>query len=601
MKYLITLLLFLLASALALAEEPLDPDVAIRVSASAPDSQHIALDFTVADGYYLYRHRFSFEPASAGLALGPAGIPEGKPKHDEYFGDVETYRGKLRIVLPVTAGLADTTAKVLAGYQGCADMGVCFPPVKRELAVGGDTGTGLIARALGSFSVSRADKIGNGAAAQLDADDSSRLAGLLGSGHLLAILATFFGAGVLLAFTPCMLPMLPILSGIIVGHGTRVSRGRSLALATAYVIGMAVTYALAGVAAGLSGTLLSAALQNAWVLGAFALIFVVLALAMFGFYELQLPTALQSRLSGSANSQQGGSFFGVTVMGVLSALIVGPCVAAPLAGALLYIARTGDALLGGAALFVMALGMGVPLLVVAGAARELLPKAGPWMESVKKAFGVMLLGLAIWLVGPLLPTAVVMLAWATLLIISAVFLHALDPLPPQARNWMRFWKGIGVIALVAGASLVLGALGGARDPLQPLAFLRISTAVDESDGLKFESVKSVAELDRRLAEGRPVMLDFYADWCVSCKEMDRFTFADPRVQDQLKDALLLRADVTANDAEDKALLKRFGLFGPPGILFFGASDCGRPPLRVIGYQKADEFLGTLARRPVLTC
>jgi thiol:disulfide interchange protein DsbD len=263
---------------------------------------------------------------------------------------------------------------------------------------------------------------------------------------------------------------------------------------------------------------------------------------------------------------------------------------------LLYIARTGDAVLGGGALFVMALGMGLPLILAASAARELLPKAGPWMESVKKAFGVMLLALAIWLVTPVLPVAVCMLAWAALLIISAVFLRALDPLPRHAHAWLRFWKGIGVIALIAGAGLVIGALGGARDPLQPLSFLHNSAAAEPATNLPFERIKSLADLDRKLAQGRPVMLDFYADWCVSCKEMEHFTFSDPRVRDALKDVLLLQADVTANDAEDKALLKRFGLFGPPGILFFDSQGKELETLRVIGYQKADLFLETLAQR-----
>jgi thioredoxin:protein disulfide reductase len=419
---------------------------------------------------------------------------------------------------------------------------------------------------------------------------------LLNGGNLLLILLSFFGAGLLLAFTPCMLPMLPILSGIIVGHGPHVSRMRSAFLASIYVLGMALTYAIAGVAAGLSGTLLSAALQNAWVLGGFAAIFVALACAMFGFFDLQLPTALQSRLSETANHQRGGSVIGVAVMGVLSALIVGPCVAAPLAGALLYIAKTGDAVLGGSALFVMALGMGAPLIVIAVAARGLLPHAGPWMESVKKAFGVMLLALALWLVGPVLPEVVVMLAWASLAIVCAVYLHALDPLPPQSKGARRFWKGIGVLMLIVGSALLIGALGGSRDPLQPLGFLRGANAAQNLGKLPFETITDLAELDRRLAQGRPVMLEFSADWCVSCKELERFTFSDARVADALKGAVLLKADVTANSAADQALLKRFGLFGPPGILFFDANGREIETARVLGYQNADEFLATLARR-----
>jgi len=283
-------------------------------------------------------------------------------------------------------------------------------------------------------------------------------------------------------------------------------------------------------------------------------------------------------------------------MGVLSALIVGPCVAAPLAGALLYIAKTGDALLGGVALFVMALGMGAPLILVAVATRGLLPHAGPWMESVKRSFGVILLALALWLVTPVLPQVVVMLAWAALAIVCAVFLHALDPLPPQSKGARRFWKGVGVLLLIVGSALLIGALGGSRDPLQPLGFLRGASAAETSTKLPFQPVGSVAELDARLAEGKPVMLDFYADWCVSCKEMERFTFSDPRVAAALKDTVLLKADVTGNTAAHQALLKRFGLFGPPGIVFFDAAGKEIDASRVVGFQPAEDFLATLAAR-----
>ncbi|MCL2657099.1 MAG: protein-disulfide reductase DsbD [Betaproteobacteria bacterium] len=597
MKYLIWVFLFFCPH-LVQAKQLLEPEQAFQVSASPLDEKHVAVDFRIADGYYLYRHRFSFASRSDGISFGKAEIPDGQHKHDDAFGDVEIYRHALRVILPLSAGSVSSDTKLAVSYQGCSDIGVCYPPATRELSPT-SSGESLIGRALSRFSGDSAQQ-NDAPAAAVPAvstrDESSQLASLLSRGKLVPILATFFGAGLLLAFTPCMLPMLPILSGIIIGQGHRVARGRAFALASAYVMGMAVTYALAGVAAGLSGSLLAAALQNAWVLSAFAAVFVVLSLAMFGFYELQLPTALQSRLSGSANTQRGGSFIGVTVMGVLSALIVGPCVAAPLAGALLYIARTGDAVLGGVALFVMALGMGLPLILAASAARELLPKSGPWMESVKKTFGVILLAVAIWLVTPVLPVAVCMLAWAALLIISAVFLRALDPLPRHAQAWLRFWKGIGVIALIAGAGLVIGALGGARDPLQPLSFLHNSAAAEVTTSLPFERIKSLADLDRKLAQDRPVMLDFYADWCLSCKEMERFTFSDPRVRDALKGVLLLQADVTANDAEDKALFKRFGLFGPPGILFFDAQGKELETLRVIGYQKADLFLETLAQR-----
>jgi len=378
-----------------------------------------------------------------------------------------------------------------------------------------------------------------------------------------------------------------------------VTKRRGLMLSVAYVLGMAVTYAIAGVFAGMSGTLISNALQNPWALGFGALVFVALAFSMFGFYELQLPSFMQSRFSEASNRMQGGKLTGVFMMGAFSALIVGPCVAAPLAGALLYIGQTGDVVLGGVSLFSLALGMGVPLLLVGIAGGALLPRAGAWMESVKKFFGVMLLGVAIWLIAPMLPEFIGMGLWAALLIISGVFLKALEPLAVNASGWPRFWKGIGVITLVAGLAILLGALGGSRDILQPLKVFKGGVAAGTAAGtetghLQFQRLKSVSELDAavKAATGRYVVLDFYADWCVSCKEMEKFTFSDARVQARLKDAVLLQADVTGNSADDKALLKRFSLFGPPGIIFFDKSGA-EIGFRVVGYEAADKFLASL--------
>ncbi|WP_374401045.1 protein-disulfide reductase DsbD [Niveibacterium sp.] len=603
MKFLISLLLCSFTTTALAAPDLLEPEKAFSVTAQAQDAHTVSLQFAIEKGYYLYKHRFAFEPQDASLKLAAASYPAGERKQDEFFGEVEIFRGDLAVSVPVASGEVRDGQQLSVTYQGCADVGVCYPPQTTLVTLGGADGGGLLSRALGKLGArsDAAPAVSPGgpaiaAAAPVSADESGRLAGLLRTGKLSLILLSFFGAGLLLAFTPCMLPMLPILSGIIVGQGAHVTRARSAALAGVYVLGMALTYAVAGVAAGLSGTLLSAALQNAWVLGGFAAIFVVLAFAMFGFYELQLPSALQSRLSDRANHQRGGSVLGVAVMGVLSALIVGPCVAAPLAGALLYIAKTGDAWLGGFALFVMALGMGAPLILIAVATRGLLPHAGPWMESVKRSFGVILLALALWLVTPVLPQVVVMLAWAALAIVCAVFLHALDPLPPQAKGARRFWKGVGVLLLIVGSALLIGALGGSRDPLQPLGFLRGATAAETSTKLAFQPVSNVAELDARLAEGRPVMLDFYADWCVSCKEMDRFTFSDPRVAAALKDTVLLKADVTGNTEAHQALLKRFGLFGPPGIVFFDAAGKEIASTRVVGFQPVEDFLATLATR-----
>jgi len=409
------------------------------------------------------------------------------------------------------------------------------------------------------------------------------------------VLASFLGFGLLLTFTPCVLPMIPILSGIIVGEGRDLGKLRALALSLAYVLGMAVTYAAAGIAAAYSGSLIAAALQNVWVLTTFAAVFAALAGSMFGLYELQLPGFLRQPLSAAHQRLEGGKLVSVALMGVLSAVIVSPCVAAPLAGALLYINQTRDVMLGGAALFAMAIGMGAPLVAVGVSEGALLPKSGRWMVGVKKFFGVLLLAVAIWIVSPVLPPMAVMLAWAALFIGSAVLLGALDSLPAKAAVWARLWKAAGVMSLIAGIALVAGAFAGSRDPLRPLAGLAGEGASRSAAPAKFQRVVSLAELDEKLrSPGRPVVLDFYADWCVSCKEMESFTFSDARVKARLDGMLLLQADVTANSEADKQLLKKYSLFGPPGIVFFDAQGREIKGLRVIGYQNADRFLKTLA-------
>jgi thiol:disulfide interchange protein DsbD len=583
---LIALLTF---SCLARGAEPelLEPDKAFRFSAQLKDARSIEISYRIAPGYYLYRDKFRFTVSPAVAKAGAAQLPDGKKHRDEFFGEVETYRGDLRIVLPLELdGAFPPVLTLTALSQGCADVGVCYVPheQKAELKLAAAGG------APGDVSFGQLFGLQQGAAGA----DDARIARVFEGGFWLVI-AFFFGCGLLLSLTPCVLPMVPILSGIIAGAGGTVTRTKGFVLAAVYVLGMAITYAVAGVAAGLSGAMLSATLQSPWVLGAFAAVFVALAGAMFGLYELQLPVALQSRIAEASNRLHGGHLAGVFSMGVLAALIVGPCVAAPLAGALLYIGQSRDVVLGGSALFVMALGMGVPLLAVGASAGALLPRAGPWMGTVNRFLGSLLLAVAIYLVSPFLSLSVQMFLWAVLLIVTAIFLRAIDPLPPDAHGFLRFAKGLGVIALITGVAYLVGAFSGSRDLLQPLSGLRVAAGESGHAETPFVRVGSGAELDARIrdAAGRPVMLDFYADWCISCKEMERYTFSDERVRARFRDMVLLQADVTANNADHGTLLKRFRLFGPPGIVFFDREGREIQGLRVIGYQSADRFLVSL--------
>ncbi len=599
-------LLLLLCSGFVRATEPvlLEPEKAFAFSAYMAGPDTVEVRYVIAPGYYMYRDKFRFTLEPATLARGEPQLPPGKIKKDEFFGETEVYRNEVRITLPIQTVSQPVRSVLTAVSQGCADVGVCYVPVeqKAELRLA-SAGSGTIGDAVSGdgvlsrlFSGSR--DAAPGAASPRPAQGEDDLIAGLFHGEAWLLIGSFFVFGLLLSFTPCVLPMVPILSGIIVGSGQHLTRTHGLLLSGIYVLGMALTYALAGVAAGLSGALLSAALQNPWVLGSFAAVFVVLALSMFGLYELQLPAAMQSRLAVASNRLHGGHYAGVFAMGVLSALIVGPCVAAPLAGALLYISQSGDAVLGGTALFAMAIGMGVPLLVVGASAGTLLPKAGPWMETIKRFFGVMLLAVAIYLVSPVIPLAVQMMAWAALLILTAIHLRALDPLPANSRGFDRVSKGVGVIALIAGIAYLVGALSGSRDVLQPLSGLR-GSAVNalEAPAVAFQRVSSLAELDAAVgaASGKVVMLDFYADWCVSCKEMERYTFSDPDVQARLGRMVKIQADVTAGNAEHRALLRQFRLFGPPGIVFFDAAGREIQGLRVIGFQPADKFSAVLDR------
>ncbi len=575
------------------ASDLLEPEQAFKFSARALDGKTVEVRYRIAKGYYLYRERFEFAVEPITAVLGAPVFPRGEAHTDAFFGRTETYRNEVAITVPVSAGASRIT--LIATSQGCADAGVCYPPQKQRASLdlaAAATSTPVPSRGGDVFSSAPSPASSASPTSVFSSDID--IARLFESGSFWWVMASFFGFGVLLAFTPCVLPMIPILSGIIIGEGRDLGKVRALVLSLAYVLGMAVTYALAGIAAAYSGTLLAAALQNPWVLTAFALVFVWLALSMFGWHDIQLPGFLHQHLHRAHHKLEGGRVASVAVMGVLSAVIVSPCVAAPLAGALLYISQSRDVWLGGPALFVMALGMGVPLVVVGVSEGALLPKSGAWMKTVKQFFGVLMLGVSVWILSPVIPVMAQMLAWASLLIVWAMFMRAIDPLPPDAAVSARLWKGAGVIALVAGVSMLVGALAGSRDPLRPLASLfgdagRVAP-------VRFERVRTMAELDARLqSAGRPVMLDFYADWCVTCKEMERDTFTDARVAGRLSQLLLLQVDVTANSDEDKALLKRFRLFGPPGIIFFDDAGRENAAVRVIGFQPPERFLNALDR------
>ena len=491
------------------------------------------------------------------------------------------------------AGAVNNTVTINASYQGCSEKGLCYAPIKKTFTVALNDSTPN-----NNASPANANNTPN--AGNTSDDDT---ANLLKTGNIWLVIAGFFGAGLLLSLTPCVLPMIPILSSIIVGSQPdkgHVSKLHNFGLSAAYVLGMCLSYTLAGVAAGLSGNLLSQSLQNPWVLGASALVFVVLALSMFDVYELKLPSALESKLVDTSNKLKGGRFVGVFIMGILSALIVSPCVAAPLAGALIYIGQSQDVILGGTALFALSLGMGVPLLAIGAAGGHVLPRVGNWMNAVRNAFGVLMLGMAIWLVSPVIPASIQLALWATLLIVTAVYLSALDNLPTHANNADKFWKGIAVIMLVFGIALFIGALTGAKSALQPLSNFSLQTQsqLKTTTNLAFTRITSIAELDKKLAEsqGQPVMLDFYADWCVACKELEELTFSNEKVQQLLKNTTLLQVDMTANSDADKALLKRFALFGPPGIVFFNGKGQEMASLKTVGFQNAERFSNTLSKR-----
>ncbi|MEM7208729.1 MAG: protein-disulfide reductase DsbD [Pseudomonadota bacterium] len=578
-----------LSSLLSLASsdsgEPdiLSPEQAFPISVLPVRNGELPVRWDIAEGYYLYDKKLSFALENgSGVTLGEPVAPTGEVINDAYFGESEIHRGELLVKLPLNNFAAPIEANLVVGYQGCADLGICYPPQKQSIPVNlTPAGTATAPTTTAALT------------------EQDRIAATIANESLFWTVLIFLALGIGLAFTPCVFPMVPILSSIIVGQGDEVTTGKAFRLSLVYVLAMAVTYTIAGVAVGLSGENIQIWFQNPWVISAFAILFALLSLSMFGFYDLQIPASWQSRLTSWSNSQKGGTYAGVGIMGFLSALIVGPCITAPLVGALIYIAETGDAVLGGAALFALSVGMGIPLMIIGTSAGTLLPKAGQWMDGIKAVFGILLLALAIWMLERILPLAATMGLAALLLIASAVYLKALEPLPEANAGWRAFRKSIGIVLLAYGLMLAVGAASGGASFFTPLKGLFIGGNTQDAQHLEFKQIKGVeglqAELSNSRANGSFTMLDFYADWCISCKEMEAFTFTDERVQAHLREVKLLQSDVTQNDEVDQALLGEIGIFGPPAILFFSPDGNEIPNSRVVGFMNAERFASHLSK------
>ncbi|WP_315983656.1 protein-disulfide reductase DsbD [Aliamphritea spongicola] len=553
------------------SDGPVDVEEAFVFDYEQEENGKLKLVWIVKDGYYLYRDNVELT-YSDNIEILSEEHSTAKLKADPLFGDVYVYysQGVMDYQLSSTTG-STVSDKMTVSYQGCWDGGICYPPVQKTIdlkdipVVQASVIPALVAT---DPAMANADKVIQAVVPQQPltstVSEQDQFAQLLSSSSLMLILGAFFVAGLALALTPCVFPMIPILSSIIIGQQQPVSTKRGFFLSLVYVLSVAVTYTVLGIVAGLFGENLQAAFQNAWIIGTFSFIFVLLSLSMFGFYDLQLPNSLQTKLNEMSNSQQGGSIIGVVIMGLLSALIVGPCMAAPLAGALIYIGQTGDPVLGGAALFSLSMGMGVPLLIVGASAGKLLPKAGMWMENVKAGFGVLMLLMAVWMLDRVIADGIAIFLYGVILLVSAVYMKALDSLAEAASKWQRFWKGTAVLILVYGGSLVIGSLAGSQSLFQPLKGLVAGGGTVAAEAkVEFVKVTDEQTLDQILNTARqnnqPVMLDFYADWCISCIELDNITFVDAGVQQSLKSFISVKIDVTANDADSKALYKRYSV------------------------------------------
>ena len=573
---------------------PPSQDEAFQFDMAVQDPQTLLARFTVAAGNYLYRDKIKFEiSGTQPIQILHFELPEGKNKIDEIFGPTDVFFDDIDIQLPLNRSPQQQNISLTVHYQGCSEtFNICYPPTKK-----------IIELVLPASNTSLVDKANTQVLSSTPLlSEQDRLAQSLANDNLFTILISFFGLGLLLAFTPCVFPMIPILSSIIVGEGKDITTRRAFILSLVYVLAMSLTYTVAGLLTGLLGANLQTMLQNPWVISSFSALFVVLSLSMFGLYELQLPQGIQDRLHRISHNQTGGKLAGVALMGLLSGLIVGPCLAPPLAGALIFIGQQGDPLLGASALFSLSMGMGIPLLVIGTSAGSLLPKAGPWMDGIKSVFGVLMIALAIWLLERIIPGWVALLLWGSLLIVSAVYLGALNSLSMVSTGWEKLLKGFGLIILVYGSLLIVGSASGSQNVWQPLTALTSPSfnTGENQHGVKFIQIDNLTELEQQLSRStRPVMLDLYADWCTECKTMEMTTFKDPAVVAALANTTTLQLDMTDNTAEHKALLKKFSIFGPPTILFFDSQGDEYSQYRLIGGLDAQDFSQHIANIPII--
>lgn len=593
LKKLVTIFFLLLCSfwfnlSFAETQQPISAAKAFQFSVRPTNTDSVLAIWNIAPGYYLYKDRFSFNIlAPKDAILGTINKPLGIEKNDAFLGKHYIYEGHLQLSIPLINS-DPQPLQLLVNYQGCASWGFCYPPITKLVTIKSESQ--LTAQ---DIQITDYENATATTAPMATATIQSHAADILQTKNSFLSLLIFFGFGLLLAFTPCVLPMIPILSSIIVGQGESISTRRAFGLSLSYVLGMAVAFAIAGLIVGLLGSSIQAALQTPWVLVSFSLLFIILALSLFGLYDLRLPNSWHHKVGKLHEKQKSGHYLGVAMMGALSTLIVSPCVSAPLVGALAYIGNTGNALFGTLALLVLGLGMGAPLLIIGTSFGKFLPKSGEWMIQVKNFFGIFMLGVAIWLLERIIPAYIVLALWGILAIIAATFMGAFVQTQPSA--FAKLCKGLGLAIFVYGIVLLVGAAMGNSDILQPI---KLSSALATTAATpKFQPIKSSAELNTALqnAKGKFVMLDFYADWCVSCKEMDAYTFSDPHVKTTLGNFVLLRANVTANDATDKALEKQYGVIAPPTILFFDPKGVEIPAARIVGEMNARDFLAHLQK------